>query len=647
MIIDDRVTLFNTFTLDLARGCVLDGGRPIHLRRQSYEVLKYLVENRGHLISKDQLIAEIWQGRAVTDGSLGKCIEEVREALGPEARQYLRNVRGRGYIFDTGNSDIHKTISTRAEEIDFVQVVVEQQETAELEATELRALLRAQTATHFSVRSNNAKRNLALTAGTIAIIVTAAIVGFRFFRSRASNSGPVTSIVVLPLINESGSSDLEYLSDGLSESLTNSLSQFPQLRIIARSSAFQYKKKGIDLKEIADTLGVQAVLTGRVAQRGDDLLVSVELVDVRDRRHIWGERYSRKAADIQALERDITRAISERLLLKLSGAQEQKLTKSATQNPEAYELYLNGMFYYRQPGLEGVKKSLDYFNQAIALDPNFAPAWVEVGRVNSFFAGNSIVDPKEPLANAKAALQRALQLDETLADAHFVLARIKQAEWNWAEAENEYRRAIELNVNLAEAHYMYSTYLSIMARHQEALAEIKRAQELDPLRLRLRRQEAFALSLARRYDEAVEKAEHTISLEPPSHGGSYFGLALIYESNKMYQHANDAYRKAISILGETTSLQCYLGYSLAMSGKRKEAQSILHKLKTTKEYVSPTELATLYVGLGDREAAFTSLERAYAQHDLQLGYLKVDPHFDSLRSEPRFQDLMRRVGLPS
>jgi TolB-like protein/tetratricopeptide (TPR) repeat protein len=448
---------------------------------------------------------------------------------------------------------------------------------------------------------------------------------------------------VLPFRNESGNPDLEYLSDGVSESLINSLSQFPRLKIIARTSAFQYKNKGIDLKEVSDALGVQAVLSGRVAQRGDDLLVSVELVDARDRSQIWGERYSRKLADIQVLERDITRAISERLRLKLSGTQEQQLAKHDTKNPEAYELYLNGVFFFQQPGMEGVKKSLDYFNRAIGLDPNFALAWVGVGRVNSYFAGNSVVDPKEPMVKAKAALQRALELDETLAEAHYELARMQQSEWKWAEAENSYRRAIELNSNLAEAHKMYSSYLSVMARHEEALAEIKRAQDLDPLRIGLRRDEAFCLAMARRYKEALEKAERTMTFGA-IHGNTYFGLALIYSSNKMYPQAIDAYRKAMGVLGETTSLQCYLGYALAMSGKTAEANSILRKLKATKDYVSPYELATLYVGLKDREGAFDSLEQAYNKRDLQLQYIKVDPHYDSLRSDPRFAEVLQRVG---
>ncbi|HKR61682.1 MAG TPA: winged helix-turn-helix domain-containing protein [Pyrinomonadaceae bacterium] len=637
---DEKLHLFGEFVLDTSRGCLLRSGRPVHLRPQAYKALKYLAENTGRLISKDKLIDEVWEGRAVTDDSLVQCLRDVRHALDDVAGRYLRNERGRGYIFDPGTPESIKTDPVSTEQIDFVRLVVEE-ESDELGATQLR-----RTSTATGSGWNISTRNLVLTVTVLVVVAAAGFIAYRFFANRSADVTTIKSVAVLPFVNEQGTADLEYLSDGVSESLINSLSQLPQLKVIARSSAFEYKNKNIDLKEVSDALGVQAVLTGRVAQRDDDLIVSVELIDARDRTQIWGERYSRKAADIQSIEKEITRAISEKLRLRLTGVQEQQLTKRRTQNSEAYELYLTGIFYYRQPGMDGVKKSLDYFNRAIALDPNFAPAWVEVGRVYSFFAGNSVVNPKEPIAKAKAALQKALDLDETLADAHLELARIKRGEWQWAAAEAEYLRAIELNRNHSEAHRVYSNFLSLMTRHEEALAEIRLAQDLDPLSVRLRRDEAFSLQLARRYHEAVEKAEQALTLEPPRHGQTYFGLALIYNSNQMYPQAIDAYRKAIGILGETTSLQCYLGYSLAMSGKRKEAESILHKLRTTKEYVSPTELATFYVGMGDKEAAMAALERAYREHDLQLGTIKVDPHLDSLRGDPRFKDIMRRIGLP-
>jgi tetratricopeptide (TPR) repeat protein len=330
--------------------------------------------------------------------------------------------------------------------------------------------------------------------------------------------------------------------------------------------------------------------------------------------------------------------------LRLSGAQEQQLAKRATVNPEAYQLYLNGLFYRRKGGFENGRKELDYQNQAVALDPNFALAWAEVADAYRYLVTNSWLDPKEALPKAKAAAEKALELDETLAEAHVALGIIKMDEWDWAGVEREIKRAIELNSNLAGAHFRYSVYLSNVGRPTEALTEIKRAQELDPLRIALRSQEGAASYFARRYDEALQQLQNVIKLEPDNSFAHVF-LGYTYAAKGMYPQAIAEYQKEIGIDGETTSVQCYLGYALAMSGKRSEAQAILDKLKSTKEYVSLAELATLYVGLGDKEGALASLEKAYAAHDPQMQYLKVDPHYDSLRSDPRFVELSRKVGL--
>lgn len=627
---DDRIHLFEDLTLDLTRGFLLRGDELVHLRPQTYEVLKYLVENRGRLISKDKLIEDVWQGRAVTDGSLGKCIEELREALGEKALEYIRNVRGRGYIFDVEPGE-GKKVETTSEQIDVLRVVVVDEE-KDGGALYLAGKIR--------------KHKFGYAIALSVVLLGAAGLGYWFFAARSSNSEQIRSIAVLPFRNESGNSDVEYLSDGMTESLINRLSQLPQLKVIARNSTFEYKGKDVNPQEVSRALGAQAILLGRVVERGDSLVVSVELVNARDRTQVWGERYTRKTADIQVVQEEIARTISEKLGLPLSGGQKQQLTKRATDNPQAYELYLTGVFHYRKPGIEGIKKSLDYFNQAVTRDPNFALAWIEVARVNRFLAGNSLVEPKEALARAKAATQKALELDETLAEAHVELAASKKDEWDWAGAEHEYKRAIELNSNLAEAHNRYSQYLSLMERPAEALSEIKLAQELDPLRVGLRANEAYALSLARRYDEAIEKLKQYIELNP-GHGISHLNLGFMYEGKGMYEQAISEYQRAMSINGETTSIQCYLGYALAMAGQRSKAQAILSKLKTTKEYVSPTELATLYAGLGDKEGAIALLERAYAAHDPQLQSLKVDPHLDSLRSDLRYQDLVRQVGFPA
>ncbi len=481
----------------------------------------------------------------------------------------------------------------------------------------------------------------------LAVLVTLlAAAGFLAYRSLLSNkTRPIESIAVMPFLNESGNPDVEYLSDGMTESVINSLSQLPGVKVIARSSSFKYKGKKIESQEVARALGVEAILTGRVLQRGENLLVSVELEDARDKTQIWGGQYNRKVTDLQSVQEEMARTISEKLRVKLTGAQEQQLTKQATENPAAYQLYLNGLFYTSKGDAGNLRKALDYYNQAVTLDPNFALAWLGVARAYQYFAGNSLLEPKEALAKAKAATEKALQLDEKLAEAHASMGRIKQAEWDWTGAEREFKRAIELNPNLADAHFRYSAFLSPMGRHPEALTEIKRAYEIDPLRDRLRLVDADFLALARRYDEAIGILENAVKLEPDN-GPARFGLGFAYAWKGMYEEAVSEFEKVVSIQGSTTTNQCYLAYALAMSGKKSEARSILDKLKTTKEYVSPTELASLYVGLGDKEGAFGSLERAYAAHDLQLQFLKVAPDMDSLRSDPRFAELMRKVGLP-
>jgi TolB-like protein/Tfp pilus assembly protein PilF len=526
-----------------------------------------------------------------------------------------------------------------AEQVDVVRVTVEEHEEFP-DATASKALPATTAA-----RSRSTRTAMIAVLGVL-IVGFGIVAAYNFFSNRAASSATITSIAVMPFKNESGNAEVEYLSDGMTESLINKLSQLPQLKVIARNSTFEFKTKEADPQQIARELGVQGILYGRVSRRGDDLIVSVELMDARDKTQVWGERYTRRTTDIQLLQDEMARTISEKLHVKLTGAQQHQLTKRATQNPQAYELYLTGMFYYRKPGIEGVKKSLDYFNQAIALDPNFALAWVEVARVHRFFAGNALLDSKEELAKAKVAVQKALELDETLAEAYVELAGIKKGEWDWSGAEREYKRAIELNPNLAEAHNKYAQYLSSMERHTEALAENKRAQELDPLRIGLRSNEAVALSIARRYDEAIEKQQKYIELNP-GHGMAHLMLGFMYEGKGMYEQAISEFQKGLSIIGETTSIQCYLGYALAMSGKRSKAQAILSKLKTTKEYVSLTELAYLYIALGDKEEALSLLEQAYAARDPHLQNLKIDFHYDGLRADPRFQDLLRRVGLPS
>jgi eukaryotic-like serine/threonine-protein kinase len=479
----------------------------------------------------------------------------------------------------------------------------------------------------------------------VLLVLAALVVAIAGLASYFAPSGraAINSVAVLPFVNVTEEPNTEYLSDGISESLINNLSQLPQLKVIARSSTFKYKGKEFDPEGVAKALGVQAIVTGRITQRGADLQISVELVNPLDKTQMWGEQYNRRATDLQAVQAEIARTISEKLRLRLTGVQEKRLTKRATENPQAYKLYLTGQFYQMKGGIENAKKALDYYNQAVALDPNFALAFARMTPNYLNLALFSALDPKEALAKGNAAAQKALELDETLADAHSGLAAVRQFEWDWSGAEKEYKRAFELDPNNAGAHVNYAVYLSNVGRMTEALVENKRLEELDPLRPNWLF-EAVILVWSGRYDEAIPLIQNDIQLRPDFANAHLF-LGFAYEGKGMYAKAIYEYQKTASIDGETPSYLIYLGHAYAMSGKRDDALAILTKLKTTKEYVSPAELAILYVGLGDKDAAFQSLERAYSAHDLQMQYLKVLPHYDPLRSDPRFTELMHRVGL--
>ena len=634
---------FGPFLLDPAERLLLRNGETVPLTPKAFEVLVLLIEEGGRLVGKEELMNRLWPDSFVQEANLTNSVYAIRKALGGGQGEetYVENVPKHGYRFVAEVRVVPEALQEVlvVEKHTLTRLITEEEEETQGRGDGSERVRGAES----RLLPAPARRRLSGSALAVlsVLVIAAAVAAFAYFKySNRSGSQAITSIAVLPFANASADQNMEYLADGLSESLINTLSQLPQLKVIARSSTFDYKGQEVNPQEVARALGVQAMLMGRVVQRGDSLVVSVELVDARDQTQVWGAQYTRRAADLQGVQEEIAHTISEKLRLRLSGAQEQQLTKRATQNPQAYDLYLNGLFYVRKSRKENASKALDYFNQAIALDPNFALAWVGVARAHRNLAAHSQIDAKEVLAKAKASAQKALELDETLADAHAMMGAIKQNEWDWAGAEPEYKRAIELNPNSADAHYRYSEYLSPMGRHTEALAEIKHAQGLDPLRDTLRDREVMALILARRYDEALEKLENANKLKPDSANSA---LGFVYATQGMYEQAIIKYKKSNSIDGETTTGLCYLGYALAMSGKRSEAQTILDKLKNANEYVSPTELAVIYAGLGDEEGAFALLERAYAAHDIPLQYLKVDPHFDSLRSDPRFADLLRRM----
>ncbi|MBA3257662.1 MAG: protein kinase [Pyrinomonadaceae bacterium] len=468
--------------------------------------------------------------------------------------------------------------------------------------------------------------------------------GFWYFSNRSINTTNIESIAVLPFANASADPDTEYLSDGITESLINSLSQLPRLKVMARSTMFSFKGRETDPRKVGRELGVDTVLTGRVNQRGDVLIIQADLVSVADGSQLWGEQYNRKVTDIIAVQEEIAKQISEKLRLRLTGEEQGRLTKHYTENPEAYQLYLKGRYQFYKFTESSGWRALEYFNQAIALDSNYALAHAGVADVYSEFSSQFLA-PGEAMPKAKQAVTRALEIDPTLAEAYVSLGLIKWwGDWDWSGAEGEFRRAIELNPNYAQAHNIYGYFLGHQGRSDAGIAEAKKAQELDPLSLSINDDLALAFILARQYDRAIEQCRKTLEIDP-NFPGAHRKLAYAFTRKGMYEEAIAELRKA-GELQEHYIIKAELGYVYAVSGRKAEALKTLDELKelSKQKYVSPYYAARIYAGLGDRKQAFEWLEKGYQSRSDQILRLGTDAAFDSLRGDPRLIDLMRRVG---
>lgn len=450
------------------------------------------------------------------------------------------------------------------------------------------------------------------------------------------------SLVVLPFTD---GKDSEYILDGITESIINSLSQLPQLRVIARTTAFSYKERALDPRKIGSELGVQAVATGRAVLQGDSLIVQADLMDVASGLQIWGEKYERRRADILTVQTEIARTISEKLRLRLTGEQRQRLTESYTQDTAAYDLYLKGLYHWNKRTEADVKKGNAYFTQAIVKDPNYALAYV--GLANSYiWAGNGLT-PAEAMRAAKEAAERARQLNGTLAEAYTSLAAVSLLyDWDWSAAERDFTQAIALNPNYATAYQWYAEYLTARGRHDAAIAASKQALALDPRSPIINRDVGWHYYCARQYDQAIEHCQNALKLDP-NFAQAHTLLGLAYTKKAMFAEAIAESQRAVA-LSPSGNNRARLGYVYASSGQRGEAQKELDNLteSTNEIYVSPYHMAVLYTGLGDKEQAFAWLERASQDRDSWLIYLKVSPMLDSLRADPKFQDLVQRFRFP-
>ena len=468
------------------------------------------------------------------------------------------------------------------------------------------------------------------------------LAGLVYFLNR---SQPIDSIAVLPFVNSNNDPDIEYLSDGITETLITKLSQLPQLKVMARSTVFRFKGKEMTPQQVGEELNVRAVLTGAIVQRGNALRLNAELVDVSDGAQIWGKQYNRTMDDIFAVQDAISEQISASLRLKLSSDDKSRLVKRYTEDREAYQLYLKGRFYWNKRTSGALKTALGYFQQAINRDPTYAPAYAGIADcyvVLPYYRGLS---GNESYPKAKAAA-KALQIDEQLGEAYAALAMTYVLfDWDWATAERSFVRAIELNPNYATAHKCYGgVYLSRLARHDEAIAEMKRALVLDPLSLIINTDWGWVYYRARSYDLAIEQLQKTIAIDQNFYDAQ-FGLGLAYIFKGEISKGLEQLRQAMRL--DDPKILAAMGYAYGISGNSEEAEKALVQLEelSAKRVVSPYDFATIYAGLGDKEKAMEFLQQCLEQREWQLVFLKVHPFWDNLRDDARFIELLKKVGL--
>jgi serine/threonine protein kinase/Tfp pilus assembly protein PilF len=470
-------------------------------------------------------------------------------------------------------------------------------------------------------------------------------------KEQAAATKPVLSVAVLPFRDMSAQRDQEYFCEGMAENIINALTQVEDLRVVARASAFSFRGKEIDVREIGRKLNVETLLEGSIQKAGNRLRITAQLINVADGYHLWSDKYDRDMEDIFAIQDEISLAIVDKLKVKLLGDEKVKLVKRHTDSQEAYNLYLKGRYFWNRRTEEDLEKSIECFKRAIEKDPNYALAYTGLADSYIILPSYSSFPPEEAFPKAKEATLRALDIDNTLGEAYASLALIKlDYDWDWAGAEKQFKQAIELNPGYATAHHWYALHLMYRARFDEAIKEIKTAQELDPLSLVINRVVGRVFYFARRYDQAIDALLKTIEMEPNC-SWVHLHLGSVYLQKLMYKEALAEFHKEKELsrggdVGDIILLSS-LGLVHAKMGKRGEAEEALDELikRSKQAYVSPTGLALIYFALGKNDQGFEWLEKAYDDHDLWLRQINVEPAFDSVRSDPRFKALLKKVGL--
>jgi DNA-binding winged helix-turn-helix (wHTH) protein/tetratricopeptide (TPR) repeat protein len=587
--ISSKIYEFSGFRLEEAQQRLLFNGEPVALKPKILDLLRYLIQSRGQLIAKDDLMREVWPDTIVEENNITVSMSILRKTLGEDRQKprFIQTVPRRGYRF------VAEVIELSPDPI---------------------------------------------TVGDPHKITVVS----------ETDEAPIDSLAVLPMDIGEKDPNVEYLSDGITESIIDLLSRIPNLRVLARSTVFRFKDKQIDPQEVGRLLNVRAVMMIRVIKLGGKLIIRSELVKVADGSQLWGEQYNRSPSDILAIQEEIARAITESLKFKLTSSDSISLARHPTENIEAYNLYMRGRYFWNKYSKEWVMKAIEVFQEAIQIDSYYALAYC--GLADAYFRLSNVhFPPREVMPKAKEAALRAVEIDDNLAEAHSSLGLVKvYYDHDWIGAEAEFRKALKLDPNLVSAHQRYGSYLTFMGRFEESIRHYETALELDPFSLQINMNLATTYYLRGEYDRAINHLNKTSELEP-SYMPTHFVLGSAYVQQGRLQEAIEQFQFIYKMDEEAYIALGFMGYAHALNGQRAEAETLLNILQDIAErkYISPYSLLLIHLAIGPLERVFQLLEQLYEERNDWLVWLKVSPELKNLRSDPRFQDLLRRIGFPN
>ncbi len=629
---------FGVFELDLRAGELRKHGLRVRLQEQPFQVLAMLLEHPGEVVTREEVQKTIWPADTFVDfdHGLNKAINKIREALGDSAQspRFVETVARRGYRF-LAEVKVAEASPVRSPELGT-------QPHPPPEARERRDL------TGKLAMLRNLLPPLAWKISVfVLLLLMASLATWRLhFWNRPSPV--IRSLAVLPLENLSSDASQDYFADGMTDELISDLGQISALRVISRTSVMVYKRTRKPLPQIARELNVDAVVEGTVLRSGDQVRITAQLIEASADKHLWSQSYEGDFSDTLALQKKVAKAIADQIRINLNQQEQAALKNVKTVNPKAYESYLKGRYFWNKRTADGLKVALTYFTQAIDEDPKYAEAYSGLADTYALLGDwqYAVMPPKESMPKAKAAAIKALKLDSALGEAHNSLAFCLDIfEWDLSSAGKEFQRAIELNPNYATAHHWYAWHLGVMGRYDEAIAEMRKAENLDPLSLIIKADLAELLVIAHFYDESIRQSRKAIEMDP-NFPLAHHHLGLAYLEKHMHDEAVAELQKAVQLSGGSPTCIANLARAYVASGKRSEAVKLLGDLKNRSSpgYPDASEIAVIYASLGDTDQAMNWLERAY--EDRFNPSVLLRPGFDPLRSDPRFEDLVRRIGLP-